>query len=69
MKQLGNLAIVCAQRQDVELLLRNGKVCVRVHCWPILHTEWDDDTAIGDAIRELNFGRYARKGAVGDEHC
>jgi len=61
MKQLGNLAIVCAQRQDVELLLRNGNVCVRVHGWPILHTEWDNDAAISNVIRELNFGKYAGK--------
>lgn len=61
MKQLGNLAIICAQRQDVELLLHNGEVCVRIYGWPILRTGWDNDAAIGNTIHELNFGKYAGK--------
>ena len=50
MKQIGNLAIVCAQRPDVLMQIYGGTVS---------STAWEDDDAIQDMIRELNFGRYA----------
>ena len=47
MKQLGNLAVVCAQR--------TGEGPERA----VLTAKWDDDETIQSIIRELNFGRYA----------
>ena len=53
MKQLGNLAIVCAQRSDVLLEIHGGQntLCI----------SWDDDCFIQHIIHELNFGKYANK--------
>lgn len=64
MKQLGNLAIVCAQRNDVQLQIKDGIVTVQVGATlpkPMYLLAWDDDTAIAGIIRELNFGQYAPK--------
>lgn len=61
MKQLGNLAIICAQRQSVLLHIQNGMVSVFVGAGPdraVLSTRWDNDMEIEDIIRELNFGKY-----------
>lgn len=62
MKQIGNLAIVCAQRPDVLMQIYGGTVSIHVGEGPeraTLSTAWEDDDAIQDMIRELNFGRYA----------
>lgn len=63
MKQIGNLAVVCARRQDVLLQVCSKKVCVHVGAGPernTLHAAWDDDDAIRRIVHELkNFGRYA----------
>lgn len=62
MKQLGNLAIVCARRSDVLMQIHGGQVSVHVGEGPertSLFTAWDDDEAIQRIVRELNFGRYA----------
>ena len=48
MKQLGNLAIVCARRKDVTLRIE-------------FSADWDDDETILSVIHELNFGRCAPK--------
>ena len=59
MKQLGNLAIVCAQRPDVLLQLYNGMVSVHFGTGPsrkTVSTEWDDDAEIIKIIQQLNFG-------------
>lgn len=64
MKQLGNLAIVCAQRPDVILHIHNGQVFVHVGAGPErarLHTKWDNDAKIDHIIYELNFGKYREK--------
>lgn len=61
MKQLGNLAIVCAQRKDTLLQMLNGTVCVHLASGSdrsTLSAEWDDDTKITAIIHELNFGKY-----------
>lgn len=61
MKQLGNLAIVCAQRKNVLLQMLNGNVCIHLVTSPersVLSAEWDDDTTITAIIHELNFGEY-----------
>ena len=64
MKQLGNLAIVCARRSDVQLQIKDGTVTVLVGENPpklMYLLAWDDDSAIVGIIRELNFGLYAPK--------
>ena len=62
MKQLGNLAVVCAHRPDVLMQIYGSEVSVHVGEGPeraVLSTKWDDDETIQSIIRELNFGRYA----------
>ena len=62
MKQLGNLAVVCAQRPDVLMQIYGNEVSVHVGEGPeraVFSTNWDDDETIQSIIRELNFGRYA----------
>lgn len=64
MKQLGNLAVVCAQRSDVKLDIFDGGVTVRVCRLPkeIVHIlPWDDDNAVRGLVYELNHGRLKRK--------
>lgn len=65
MKQLGNLAIVCAKRRDVLLQLLNGHVAVHIGSGPgrgMMHAAWGDDEKISKMIYELNFGKYAEDG-------
>lgn len=65
MKQLGNLAIVCAKRRDLTFLMLRGLVNVIIlideNSYKTLKAAWDDDEAIRGIIRELNFGEYAEK--------
>lgn len=66
MKQLGNLALVCARRPEVLMQLYGGTVSVHVAAGPertALHTEWDNDAEIERIIRELNFGKYRERKA------
>lgn len=66
MKQLGNLAIVCAKRKDTLLQMLNGTVCVHLGIGPersVFSAEWDDDTKINAIIQELNFGKYKEEAA------
>ena len=61
MKQLGNLAIVCAKRPEVLLQIYDGFVSVYVGQGPnraVFSVAWDNDTEIRRSIHELNFGRY-----------
>lgn len=61
MKQLGNLAIVCAKRPEVLMQIHGGIVTVHVGCGPeraSLHTAWDDDAGVSRIVHELNFGKY-----------
>ena len=61
MKQLGNLALVCACRSDVLMQLYEGEVSVHVGEGPertVFYTAWDNDAAINCIIHELNFGKY-----------
>ena len=63
MKQLGNLAIVCARRQDVVLCLSKGTAQLSVEGFGrIFDAPWDDDSRIEAIIHELNFGNYSKKG-------
>jgi len=64
MKQLGNLAIVCAKRPEVLMQVHNGQVSVHVGAGPdraVLHTQWDNDAEIGNIVYELNFGKYRER--------
>lgn len=64
MKQLGNLAIICARRNDLVFLLQYGEVHIEVRNKKESQTliaAWDDDEAISAIIHELNFGKYAEK--------
>ncbi len=66
MKQLGNLAVVCARRPEVLMQVHGGEVSVHVGAGPeraVMHTTWDNDTEISRVIYELNFGKYREKKA------
>ena len=61
MKQLGNLAIVCAKRPDLLLQIYGGKVSVFLGKGPeraALSAPWEDDARISAIIHELNFGEH-----------
>lgn len=64
MKQLGNLAILCARRTEVRMQVQNGQVSVCIDAGSAritLHTQWDNDAEIERIIHELNFGKYRSK--------
>lgn len=64
MKQIGNLAVVCAREKDVLLQLHNGVVSVHYGAGPTRETaiaRWDDDEAIRAIVYELNFGKNAEQ--------
>ena len=62
MKQLGNLAIICAKRQDVAFLLSKGTARVSIEgAGRVINAPWDDDDQIEMIIQELNFGKYSNK--------
>ena len=66
MKQLGNLAIACARRNDTIMLIKKGEVTVVVsHVdggigTKTFETQWEDDQRIEEICHELNFGSLAR---------
>lgn len=60
MKQLGNLAIVCARKPGVFMQICNGYVTVHIGSGPShqkFSAYWEDDPKIQDFIRWLNFGK------------
>ena len=64
MKQLGNLAVVCAKKKDVLLQIHNGVVSVHYGAGPARETataRWDDDVAISAIVYELNYGKGAEQ--------
>lgn len=59
MKQLGNLAVVCAKRPETLLQIYGGRAIVYVGSGPdrtVLCAAWDDDAQICCIIHALNFG-------------
>lgn len=64
MKQLGNLAIICAQRPELLLQLRGGLVSVQVKNRAAMKATWDDDARIEKMIYELNFGTFSKERLV-----
>ena len=61
MKQLGNLAIVCAKRKDVLFQLLNGVATVYIGAGPeraMLSTPWYDDDKVHKIVLALNHGEY-----------
>ena len=64
MKQLGNLAIICAKRSDTLMQLYYGTVFIYLGTGPHrinISVKWDDDIKIKQIIYELNHGKYAEK--------
>ena len=63
MKQLGNLAVICAQRPEL-LQLRAGLVSVQAKNRAAMEAAWNDDTRIEKMIYELNFGAFSKERLV-----
>ena len=66
MKQLGNLALVCANRNDILLQIYNGVATVHAGEGPdreTLTADWTDDTTVSKIIHELNFGKFQKNTA------
>ena len=64
MKQLGNLAIVCARRSNVLLQMLNGSATVFVGQGSnrrSITVDWEDDEKISELIQKLNFGEFSEK--------
>lgn len=64
MMQLGNLAIVCAKRNDVMMFLDRGVVHVsagHTRNVKVADAEWDDNEKILQIIHDLNFGEMSEK--------
>lgn len=66
MKQLGNLAVICAQRPELLMQLRSGLVLVLVQAKnrAAMEAAWNDDTRIERMIYELNFGAFSKERLV-----
>ncbi len=59
MKQLGNLALVCAKRKDTLFQMLNGNVAIYIGSGnerKVLSCRWDDDEKITSMVYTLNFG-------------
>ena len=65
MKQLGNLAVICAQRPELLMLqLRDGLVSVQAKNRAAMEAVWNDDARIEKMIYELNFGAFSQERLV-----
>ena len=65
MLQIGNLAVVCAKRDDVSLMIYRGVVTIHVGHGPYrgsINIDWRDNEKMEQAIHELNYGKYADTG-------
>ena len=52
MKQLGNLAVICAQRPELLMQLRDGLVLVQARNRAAMEAAWNDDARIERMIYE-----------------
>ena len=73
MKQIGNLAIVCARRKDVTLRIERGRVMVLLdgtYAPTAFSANWDDDETILSVIHEnrgvAGKGHFHRQAARAD---
>lgn len=64
MKQLGNLAVICAQRPELLMQLRGGLVLVQAKNRAAMEAAWNDDARIEKMIYELNFGAFSKERLV-----
>lgn len=63
MLQLGNLAVVCARKEHVDLRICDGEVVVHIgfgEGHPVLRARWDDNSKIMEIIHRLNYGKGGR---------
>ncbi len=63
MYQLGNLALVCAKKDNVDLRVCDGQVTVHIgfgEGHPVLSAPWDDNSKISEIIHRINFGKDGR---------
>ena len=70
MKELGNLAMVCARRRDTLLQIQGGTATVYVGHGPdrtVLSADCHDDSRIMDFILELNHGRFREEKMKGEK--
>lgn len=69
MKELGNLAVVCAKRHNTLMQVHNSTVTVHVGNGPrrkSIALDWHDDVKIRALIWDLNHGRLREKIMKGD---
>ena len=67
MKQIGNLASICARRNNVLFQTLDRWITVHVGQGPdkkILSAAWNDDKKINEIIMELNFGKYSENAVI-----
>ena len=71
MKQLGNLAIVCAKRSDALLQILDGTAILDVGSGSKRQSfmvNWDDDEHISKLIHELNYGELSEQEGKNDSN-
>ena len=64
MKQLGNLAVICAQRPELLMQLRDGLVLVQAKNRAAMEAAWNDEKRKKKMIYELNFGAFSKERLV-----
>ena len=73
MLQLGNLAIICAERTDILLSINKGTVTVLVDSCAggplqLFNVDWRDNEEIGKLIYELNHGSLRKEDHNDSKH-
>lgn len=60
MNQLGNLAVICATKNNVDLRICGGEVTVHIgfgQGHPVFKAPWNDNSKIMEIIHQVNFGK------------